>query len=87
MRKLWSDDAWKDYLFWQEHDRKKLKKINSLIREIERNGYSGSGKPEPLKGALSGFWSIRIDEKNRIVYRITDGFLEILQCRTHYGAK
>ena len=61
MTKLWHDTAWEDYLYWQTQDRKTLKKINILIQDIERNGYNGIGKPEPLKGDLSGFWSVRID--------------------------
>jgi len=84
MIKLWQDEAWEDYLYWQTQDKKTLKKINKLIMDIERNGYNGIGKPEPLKEDLSGFWSVRIDEKNRIVFRIKDGSLEIWQCGTHY---
>ena len=64
---LWDDDAWDDYLYWQTQDKKTLKRINALIKEIERTPYEGIGKPEPLKGNLSGWWSRRIDEKNRIV--------------------
>lgn len=70
---LWDDDAWDDYLYWQTQDKKTLKRINALIKEIERTPYEGIGKPEPLKGNLSGWWSRRIDEKNRIVYRQKDG--------------
>ena len=84
MIKLWQDEAWEDYLYLQTQDKKTLKKINKLIMDIERNGYNGIGKPEPLKEDLSGFWSVRIDEKNRIVFRIKDGSLEIWQCGTHY---
>jgi len=87
MIKLWQDEAWEDYLYWQTQDKRTLKKINKLIQDIERNGYSGIGKPEPLKEDLSGFWSVRIDEKNRIVFRIKDGSLEIWQCGTHYRDK
>lgn len=85
MRKIWFDEAWDDYLYWQTQDKKTLKKINELIKDSERNGYSGLGKPEPLKGDLTGFWSKRIDDKNRFVYRIIDGVLEILSCREHYN--
>jgi len=87
MIKLWQDEAWEDYLYWQTQDKRTLKKINKLIQDIERNGYNGIGKPEPLKEDLSGFWSVRIDEKNRIVFRIKDGSLEIWQCGTHYRDK
>ena len=85
MIKVWSDGAWEDYLYWQTQDKKTLKRINALILDIDRNGNTGIGKPEPLKGDLSGLWSRRIDEVNRLVYRIRDGRIEILQCRTHYG--
>ncbi len=87
MLKIWTDEAWDDYLYWQRTDKKVLRRINELIRDIERGGDGGIGKPEPLTGNLSGFWSRRIDQTNRIVYRIRDGKLEIAQCRTHYGAK
>ena len=85
MKKIWHDDAWADYLYWQTQDRKTLKRINQLLQDIERNSYSGLGKPEPLKGDYSGWWSRRIDDCNRIVYRIRDGVLEIVQCGGHYG--
>ena len=84
MRLLWEDRAWEDYLYWQKTDKQTLKKINELIKDSERNGYSGLGKPEPLKEDFSGFWSKRIDEKNRFVYRIKDGILEIVSCKGHY---
>jgi toxin YoeB len=87
MNKLWQDEAWEDYVYWQTQDRKTLKKINTLIQDIERNGYNGIGKPEPLKGDLSGFWSVEIDKKNRIVFRIENGKLEIAQCGSHYRDK
>lgn len=87
MRKLWQDDAWEDYLYWQSSDKKMLRKINRLIQDVERNGYHGIGKPEPLKYDLSGFWSVRIDDANRIVFRIQDGVLEIWQCGSHYRDK
>ena len=85
MIKAWDDFAWEDYLYWQAKDKKTLKRINLLLQDIDRNGYSGIGKPEPLKGNLQGYWSRRIDESNRLVYRISDNRIEILQCRTHYG--
>jgi len=87
MIKLWQDEAWQDYLYWQTQDKKTLKRINKLLQDIERTGYNGIGKPEPLKGDLSGFWSVRIDEKNRIVFRIECGKLEIWQCGSHYRDK
>ncbi len=85
MIKAWDDDAWEDYLYWQTQDKKTLKRINLLLQDIDRNGYSGIGKPEPLKGALQGYWSRRIDAVNRLVYRVKNERIEILQCRTHYG--
>ncbi len=84
MKKIWDDEAWEDYLYWQTQDRKTLKRINLLIQDIDRNEYSGIGKPEPLKGNMQGYWSRRIDEANRLVYRINGGKIEIIQCRTHY---
>ncbi len=87
MIKLWHDRAWEEYLYWQTQDKKTLKKINRLIADIERNGYACIGKPEPLKDNLSGYWSVRIDEKNRIVFRIVDEKLEIMQCGAHYDDK
>ena len=85
MRKIWDDSAWADYLYWQTQDKKTLKRINELIKDIERNGNLGIGKPEPLKGNLSGLWSRRIDEYNRLVYRIREDMLEIVSCSDHYG--
>ena len=84
MIKSWDDDAWEDYLYWQRQDRKTLRRINSLLKDIDRNGYEGIGKPEPLKDNLSGWWSRRIDDSNRIVYRIHQGRIEIIQCGSHY---
>ena len=85
MQKAWTDEAWADYLYWQTQDKKTLERVNQLVKDIERNKFSGIGKPEPLKNNLSGWWSRRIDESNRIVYRFKDGNLEISQCRGHYG--
>ena len=79
MRKVWFDEAWDDYVSWQREDKKTLKRINALVKDIERgNGFDGIGKPEPLRGNLSGFWSRRIDAANRLVYRVKDGVLEIV---------
>ena len=83
MKKIWSDEAWEDYLKLQT-DKKLLKKANALLKDIERGGYDGIGKPEPLKGNLSGYYSRRIDDYNRIVYRIKNNVIEIVQCGTHY---
>lgn len=82
-----SEEGWEDYLYWQSQDKRTLKRINQLLRDILRNGYDGIGKPEPLKGDLSGLWSRRIDESNRIVYRIKEDVIEIVQCGSHYRDK
>lgn len=87
MKKLWEDNAWNEYLEWQTKDKKTLKKINRLLLDIDRNGYNCIGKPEALSGNLAGYWSVRIDEKNRIVFRINENSIEILQCGTHYRNK
>lgn len=84
MIKAWDDEAWEDYLYWQSQDKKTTKRINQLLRDIERSPYEGIGKPEPLKHHLQGYWSRRIDEVNRLVYRIRENRIEIVQCRTHY---
>lgn len=81
---LWEDRAWDDYLFWQTQDKKTLKRINLLIKDIQRSPFEGIGKPEPLKENLSGWWSRRIDEKNRIVYFEKDTVVYIVSCRGHY---
>ncbi len=84
MIKVWTDEAWNDYIYWQSQDKKTLKRINNLLKDIDCNGYNGIGKPEPLKHELQGFWSRRIDDTNRLVYRIQDEQIEIVQCKTHY---
>ena len=84
MHKIWFDEAWIDYIYWQTQDKKTLKRINNLIKDTERNPFEGIGKTEPLKGNLSVFWSRRIDDTNRFVYRINNDKLEILSCRGHY---
>ena len=82
MKKVWHDNAWEEYLYWQVQD----KKINALVQDIERNGANdGIGKPEPLKGDFSGYYSRRIDDANRLVYAVKDGVLEIVACKSHYG--
>ena len=84
MRLLWEDRAWDDYLYWQTQDKKILKRINALIKDIQRNPFDGIGKPEPLKNNLGGWWSRRIDEVNRIVYYEENGITYIVSCRGHY---
>lgn len=79
-----TSQAWEEYCYWQTQDKKTLKRINLLLQDISRNGFTGIGKPEPLKENLSGYWSRRIDETNRLVYRISDEYIEIIQCRGHY---
>ena len=80
----WTREAWKDYLYWQKQDRKTLKRIHKLIIDTQRSPFEGIGKPEPLKENLSGFWSRRIDEGNRLIYAIDDNQLTIISCRYHY---
>ena len=85
MKKIWFEEAWEDYLYWQTQDKKTIKRINLLVKDIERNGLeNGIGKPEPLKENLSGFWSRRIDDVNRLVYRIENYCIQILSCYGHY---
>lgn len=76
--------AWEEYCYWQLQDKKTLKKINMLLIDIQRNSFEGIGKPEPLKGSLTGYWSRRIDYVNRLVYKITDEQIEVIQCKGHY---
>ena len=84
MRLLWEDRAWSDYLYWQTQDKKTLKRINALIKDIQRSPYEGIGKPEPLRGNLSGLWSRRIDETNRIVYFEQEEVVYIISCLGHF---
>ncbi len=81
---LFSERAWSEYIDWQMQDRKTTKRINLLLKEIARHAFDGLGKPEPLKNDLSGCWSRRIDDTNRIIYRVADDSIEILQCKGHY---
>ena len=81
---IWHDDAWLEYLEWQKLDAKKSSKLNLLLKEVMRDPFSGTGKPEPLKGNLFGFWSRRIDKEHRLVYRVCEDGIEIAQCRGHY---
>lgn len=80
----WSDNAWEDYLWWQSEDRKMLKRVNLLIADIQRNGNEGIGKPEPLRHEFSGYWSRRITEEHRLIYRIDGDLIIIAGCRYHY---
>lgn len=82
---IFQERGWNDYRYWQTEDKKTLKRLNKIIEDIVRNGYEGIGKPEKLTGELSGWWSRRIDEKNRVVYRLREGTVEIAQCRGHYS--
>ena len=84
MRLLWEDRAWEDYLYWQTQNKKTLKRINALIKDIQRNPFDGIGKPEPLKENLSGYWSCRIDEVNRLVYFERNEMIYIISCKGHY---
>ncbi|MDA3958377.1 Txe/YoeB family addiction module toxin [Oceanispirochaeta sp.] len=83
MNILFTEDSWKDYLFWQINDKRTLKKINDLIKAIQREPYQGIGKPEPLKFQLQGCWSRRIDQEHRLVYQVQDEVLSIISCRFH----
>lgn len=80
----WTDDAWEDYVYWQTQDKKTLRRINALIKDCLRSPFEGIGKPEPLKYNLSSYWSRRIDDTNRLVYRFDDDNLIIISCRYHY---
>ena len=87
LNKRFTDNGWDDYTYWQTEDKKTLKRINALLKDIDRNGNEGIGKPEPLSGDLAGFWSRRINDKDRLIYRIIDDEIVVLACRTHYGDK
>lgn len=84
MKLIFSENAWEDYLYWQKTDKKTLKRINQLISDIQRSPFEGTGKPEPLKHALSGYWSRRIDSEHRLVYRTDPDSVYIAQLRYHY---
>lgn len=87
MNKAFTDIGWEDYLYWQTEDRNTLRKINTLLKDIERNGNEGIGKPEPLTGDLSGFWSRRINQKDRLIYALEMDQIIIIACRYHYDDK
>lgn len=80
----WAEKAWEDYLYWQQADKKTLKRINTLIKDIQRQSFDGLGDPEPLKHHWSGYWSRRIDREHRLVYKVTDDAIIVVQCRYHY---
>lgn len=80
----WTDEAWNDYLYWQTQDKKTLKRINKLINDVKRSPFEGIGKPEPLKENLTGFWSRRVDDANRLVYAVDNQSITIISCRYHY---
>jgi toxin YoeB len=80
----WTNDAWADYVYWQGQDKKTLKRVNQLITDTKRSPFEGIGKPEPLKENLSGFWSRRVDESNRLVYVVSDSRITVISCRYHY---
>lgn len=85
MKLVWDEAAWDDYLWWEQQDRRVLKRINALLADVARNGNTGIGKPEPLKFELTGYWSRRITDEHRLVYRVVDGEIRIAACRYHYG--
>ena len=88
MSKLtFAEDAWEEYLYWQSQDKKTLKKINQLLKDIQREPFAGEGKPEPLSGNLEGKWSRRINEQDRLVYEVKSDGVTIIQCRGHYSDK
>jgi toxin YoeB len=80
----WTEEAWNDYVYWRSQDKKTLKRINKLINDAKRSPFEGIGKPEPLKENLTGFWSCRIDDTNRLIYTVDDAALTITSCRYHY---
>lgn len=84
MNKVFTDEAWDDYMYWHSQDKKTLKRINALIKDIDRGPFNGIGKPEPLKYQLQGLWSRRIDDVNRLVYKIENNEICIISCRYHY---
>ncbi len=84
MIKLFSDIAWEDYTSWIDEDRKVMKKINTLLKDVERNPFEGLGKPEPLRNELSGYWSRRITEKHRLIYKVYEDKIYIIGCKGHY---
>lgn len=84
MKLTFTEEAWEEYLFWQSRDKKILKKINTLIKDIKRDAFNGLGKPEPLKYELSGYWSRRVTDEHRLVYEVYDDYIVVVSCRYHY---
>ena len=84
MNILFTPESWDDYLYWQKNDKKNLRRINEIIKDIKRNPFEGIGKPEPLKYQLQGCWSRRIDQEHRIVYEVEEGLIRLISCRFHY---
>jgi toxin YoeB len=84
MQKAWTDDAWADYLYWQRQDKKTLTRINNILKDMDRQPFSGIGKPEPLIGNRQDYWSRRIDGANRIIYKVEQNQIVIVQCGGHY---
>jgi toxin YoeB len=84
MKLVFTELSWEDYLFWQKNDKQKLKRINEILKDISRNPYDGIGKPEALKFNYAGFWSRRIDEEHRLIYRVDDDEIQIVKCKFHY---
>lgn len=84
MKIVWDQNSWEEYVWWQTQDRKILKRVNELIKDIQRNGNEGLGKPEPLKYSFTGYWSRRISEEHRLIYRIEEDQILIAQCKSHY---
>lgn len=84
MKYIFVEESWEDYLYWQKHDKKLLKRVNALLKDIARSPYSGIGKPEPLKHKYKGFWSRRIDSEHRLIYRVEEDAVLIAKCRFHY---
>lgn len=84
MKLAFTDLSWEDYLYWQKNNKQKLKRINELLKDISRSPYEGIGKPEPLKFNYTGFWSRRIDEEHRLIYRVVNDEIQIVKCRYHY---
>ena len=84
MNLIWNNEAWEEYLQWQKQDKKIVKKINEIIKDTNRNGNEGIGKPEPLKHELSGYWSRRITDKHRFIYKLTETSIVVIACANHY---
>jgi len=84
MMLTWAEKAWEDYLYWQARDKKTLKRINTLLKDIQRQPFEGLGDPEPLRHGWSGYWSRRIDREHRLVYKVTERAIVVVQCRYHY---